>query len=79
MCGLFCIELRAGMAKKKRGESSEFSVCREKIRRTDSLSVQACCRSRELIRLWREGRVREMRNVSLGADFLHPVVHPTPK
>ncbi|MCI5120585.1 MAG: hypothetical protein D3908_05225, partial [Candidatus Electrothrix sp. AUS4] len=59
------------MAKKKQGDAS---VYQEKTRDTESLTAQACGRFQVLVRLWQEGRVREMRNVSHGTDFLHPVV-----
>ncbi|XCN75248.1 MAG: hypothetical protein Q3M24_11110 [Candidatus Electrothrix aestuarii] len=65
------------MAKKKQGDAPGFLGslgCQEKIRLTDSLTAQACGRFQVLARLWQEGRVREMRNVSHGTDFLHPVV-----
>lgn len=59
------------MTKKEQNQSSTFQ---EKGAGTDFLSAQARCRSLLLVRLWREERVREMREVSRGRDFLHPVV-----
>ncbi|MCI5165926.1 MAG: hypothetical protein D3903_07485 [Candidatus Electrothrix sp. GM3_4] len=57
------------MAGITQSSSSSFS---KKAEAPDSRA--ACCRSLSLVRLWQEGRVREMREVSLGSDFLHPVV-----
>ncbi|MCI5124832.1 MAG: hypothetical protein D3925_10225, partial [Candidatus Electrothrix sp. AR5] len=57
------------MAGKTQSSSSLFL---KKAEAPDSLA--ACCRSLSLVRLWQEGRCREMRAVSSGSDFLHPVV-----
>ncbi|WLE96992.1 MAG: hypothetical protein QTN59_20245 [Candidatus Electrothrix communis] len=57
------------MVGKTQSTSSSFSKKAE-----DPDSLAACCRSLSLVRLWQEGRVREMRVVSSGSDFLHPVV-----
>ncbi|MCI5161376.1 MAG: hypothetical protein D3917_04995 [Candidatus Electrothrix sp. AX5] len=44
----------------------------KKNKATDPLAT--CYRSLSLVRLWQEGRVREIREVSLGSNLLHPVV-----
>jgi len=57
------------MAGKTQSTSSSFS---KKAEAPDSLA--ACCRSLSLVRLWQEGRVREIREASSGSEFLHSVV-----
>jgi tetratricopeptide (TPR) repeat protein len=57
------------MAEKNQQNASFFS---QENKAPDSLA--ACYRSLSLVQLCREGRVREMREVSSGPDFLHPVV-----
>ncbi|MCI5143373.1 MAG: hypothetical protein D3909_16955, partial [Candidatus Electrothrix sp. ATG1] len=58
------------MAGERPDNSSSFSKKNE----VPSSRAAARLRSLSLVRLWQEGRVREMREVSRGPDFLHPVV-----
>ena len=59
------------MVNKKQGD---VSACQEMIEGGTPPASDVCRRSLLLVRLWQKGRFQEMREVSLGPDFLHPVV-----
>ena len=59
------------MTEKKQDNTLRFAEESEVV---GPLTARACSRSLLLIRLWQEERLREMRQVSKGSDFQHPVV-----
>jgi tetratricopeptide (TPR) repeat protein len=58
------------------GKTPSLSVKKDKVTdvRNDSVKAAFAERALLLVELWQAGRVREMREVSQGSDFLHPVV-----